>query len=70
MRLEVTSLGANQTVDYRTADVFQVMREAGKQFDIIYDTVGGGKSVWDGASGEAVDIYNYLQVNPLEQHVR
>lgn len=46
----VKSLGADETVNYRENDVFDVMRKAGKQFDIIYDTVGAGKAVWDGAA--------------------
>ena len=34
----VKSLGANQTLDYRTIDVFEAVKSAGKQFDIIYGT--------------------------------
>lgn len=50
----VKSLGANQTVDYRAADAFHVMRKAGQEFDLIYDTVGVGRSVWDEASSGAL----------------
>jgi len=46
----VRSLGADETVNYREQEVFETMREANKSFDIIYDTVAAGKSVWDGAA--------------------
>lgn len=46
----VKSLGADETVNYREENVFEVMKKAGKTFDVIYDTVGAGKSVWDGAA--------------------
>jgi NADPH:quinone reductase-like Zn-dependent oxidoreductase len=50
----VKSLGADETVNYREDDVFDVMRKAGKSFDIIYDTVGAGVSVWEGAAGTPI----------------
>ena len=39
----VKSLGADETIDYREENVFDVMRGRGETFDIIYDTVGDGR---------------------------
>jgi NADPH:quinone reductase-like Zn-dependent oxidoreductase len=50
----VRSLGADETVNYQDQDVFEVMQTAGKTFDIIYDTVGAGVSVWEGAAAGAL----------------
>lgn len=46
----VKSLGADETLNYREHDVFERMRAAERSFDIIYDTVGAGLSVWQGAA--------------------
>jgi len=35
----VRSLGATETVNYRKLDVWTAMREQGKQFDVIFDTI-------------------------------
>mmetsp|Transcript_2127 Transcript_2127/g.5243 ORF Transcript_2127/g.5243 Transcript_2127/m.5243 type:complete len:392 (-) Transcript_2127:223-1398(-) len=72
----VKSLGADETVNYRDQDVFDLMRKAGKTFDIIYDTVGAGISTWYGASsgvlargGQLVtitgDVQRTLDLNDL-----
>merc|ERR1712007_113021 len=66
----------DETVNYRDQDVFDLMRKAGKTFDIIYDTVGAGISTWYGASsgvlargGQLVtitgDVQRTLDLNDL-----
>jgi len=46
----VKSLGADKALNYRDQDIFERMRATGTSFDIIYDTVGAGLSVWEGAA--------------------
>lgn len=46
----VKSLGANEVVNYRDQDVFALAKLQNDTFDLIFDTVGGGKSIWDGGS--------------------
>jgi len=51
----VKSLGANSFVNYRETDVWEFLTKNNKQFDVIYDTIGGsspedGAAVWNGAS--------------------
>eukprot|EP00658_Telonema_sp_P-2_P027650 TRINITY_DN21321_c0_g1_i5.p1 TRINITY_DN21321_c0_g1~~TRINITY_DN21321_c0_g1_i5.p1 ORF type:complete len:254 (-),score=43.23 TRINITY_DN21321_c0_g1_i5:217-978(-) len=46
----VARLGATKVIDYRRDDVWRVIKESGERFDVIYDTVGAGRSTWEGAS--------------------
>jgi NADPH:quinone reductase-like Zn-dependent oxidoreductase len=57
----VRSLGAHEVVNYREHDVWELMASRGKQFDVIYDTIGGstgpggsGGAVWKGAAERGV----------------
>ena len=46
----VKSLGADEVVNYHDKNVFDEMLKNQRTFDIIYDTVGAGKSAWEGAA--------------------
>lgn len=56
----VKQFGADLYVNYRESDVWEVMKSAGEQFDVIFDTIGGSDNakkngapdaVWEGAAG-------------------
>jgi NADPH:quinone reductase-like Zn-dependent oxidoreductase len=48
----VKALGADETINYREENVFDIMRGRGEAFDIIYDTVGEWR--WGDISGVPV----------------
>lgn len=50
----VREFGAMQVIDYQSQDVFQTLRAQEQTFDIIYDTIAGGRAVWEGASAGAL----------------
>jgi alcohol dehydrogenase len=64
------ALGATDVVDYRTQDVGEVLK--GRNFDVLYDTVGGSDAGWiaaqkvlNGKSGRFVGIASEKKAEPM-----